>query len=105
MLISLAFQRYIERPKRSPYVAWAYVFVRPAPAVRTGLANKSDFNVDWALNSIFAWALVICVLVMSSSLDLKVWVRKVLEEGAPVRLAGGSCASAGWSGATGQRGT
>jgi len=41
--------------------------VRPAPAVRTGLANKSDFNVDWALNSIFAWALVICVLVMSSS--------------------------------------
>jgi hypothetical protein len=48
-------------------VAWASIFVRPAPAVRTGLANKSDFNVDWALNSIFAWALVICVLVMSSS--------------------------------------
>jgi hypothetical protein len=50
-------------------VAWASVFVRPAPAVRTGLANKSDFNVDWALNSIFAWALVICVLVMPSSSD------------------------------------
>ena len=32
-------------------------------------------------------------------------MRKVLEEGAPVRLAGGSCACAGWSGATGQRGT
>src|SRR6185503_13697586 len=67
MLISLAFQRYVERPKRRPYVAWASVFVRPAPAVRTGLANKSDFIVEWALNSIFAWALVICVLVMSSS--------------------------------------
>ena len=48
-------------------MAWASVFVRPAPAVQTGLANKSDFNVDWALNSIFAWALVICVLVISSS--------------------------------------
>ena len=48
-------------------MVWASIFVRPAPAVRTGLANKSDFNVDWALNSIFAWALVICVLVMSSS--------------------------------------
>jgi hypothetical protein len=48
-------------------VAWASIFVRPAPAVRTGLANKSDFNVDWALNSIFTWALVICILVMSSS--------------------------------------
>ena len=32
-------------------------------------------------------------------------VGKVLKEGAPVRLAGGSCANAGWSGATGQRGT
>ena len=30
---------------------------------------------------------------------------KVLKEGAPVRLAGGSCANAGWSGAMGQRGT
>ena len=51
-------------------VAWASVFVRPAPAVRTGLANKSDFNMEWALNSIFAWALVICVLVMSSSFSI-----------------------------------
>ena len=35
------------------------------------LANKLDFNVDWALNSIFTWALVICVLVMSSSILIK----------------------------------
>ena len=66
-LISLAFRRYVECPKRSPYAAWASIFVRPAPGVRTGLTNKLDFNVDWALNSIFAWALVVCVLVMSSS--------------------------------------
>ena len=51
-------------------MAWASIFVRPAPAVRTGLANKLDFNVDWALNSIFAWALVICVLVMSLSCNM-----------------------------------
>ena len=38
-------------------------------------------------------------------LDPGVRVGKVLKEGAPVRLAGGSCANAGWSGAMGQRGT
>jgi hypothetical protein len=62
-------------------VAWTSVFVRPAPAVRTGLANKSDFNVDWALNSIFAWALVICVLVMSSSGALGDVVQGAMQRG------------------------
>ena len=45
-LISLAFHAYLERPKRSPYVAWASIFVRPLPAVRTSLANRLGFNMD-----------------------------------------------------------
>ena len=66
-LISLAFRRRVERPNQSPYAAWASVFVRPCPAVRTELVNKLDSNVDWASNSIFSWALVICILAMFSS--------------------------------------
>ena len=48
-LISLAFSAYLERPKRSPYVAWASIFVRPLPAVRTSLANRLGFNMTQAV--------------------------------------------------------
>jgi hypothetical protein len=50
-LISLAFQRYLECWKRSLYVSWASVFVRPTPAIRTRFANKLDFNSPWAWDS------------------------------------------------------
>src|SRR5581483_10067175 len=65
-LISLSFQRYIERPKRSPYVAWASVLMRPTPAVRTRLEVELDFNSNWAMDLIFTWAIMVSLGRMSS---------------------------------------
>jgi hypothetical protein len=41
-LISLAFQRYLERKKRSPYVTWASIFVRS-----TLLQSELDLQIIW----------------------------------------------------------
>jgi hypothetical protein len=58
-LISLAFQRYLERPKWSPYEAWTSVFMSPTPAAHARFVNKLDFNSPWAWDSIIDWYLTI----------------------------------------------
>jgi hypothetical protein len=50
-LISLAFQRYLEHQKQSPYVAWVFVFIRPTPAIQTRSTNKLDFDSPWVWDS------------------------------------------------------
>jgi hypothetical protein len=54
-LILLVFQRYLERRKRSSYVALAFVFVTPTLAVQTRFMNKLDFKSSWAWKSMIDW--------------------------------------------------
>ena len=66
----------LERPKRNLYVDWASVFMKSAPVVRTGLANKLDLNSDWASNILALIGSAVHRLLMQRS---GVYLRKLFE--------------------------